>query len=51
MFDERLFTGKRPMKSDIERCKRGVASFLYKMAAQMGWRQMIRADGGRAKDL
>lgn len=25
--------------------------FLYKMAAQMGWRQMIRANGGRAKDL
>ena len=25
--------------------------FLYKMAAQMGWRQMFRANGGRAKDL
>lgn len=25
--------------------------FLYKMAAQMGWRQLIRANGGRAKDL
>ena len=25
--------------------------FLYKMAAQMGWRQQIRANGKRAKDL
>lgn len=25
--------------------------FLYKMAAQMGWRQMIKANGGKAKDL
>lgn len=25
--------------------------YLYKMAAQTGWRQMIRANGGRAKDL
>lgn len=25
--------------------------FLYKMAAQAGWRQMFRANGGRAKDL
>lgn len=25
--------------------------FLYKMGAQFGWRQMIRANGGRAKDL
>ena len=25
--------------------------FLYKMAAQMGWRQWIRANGGRRKDL
>ena len=25
--------------------------FLYKMAAQMGWRQMIRANGGKKKDL
>lgn len=25
--------------------------FLYQMAAQMGWRQMIRANGGKAKDL
>lgn len=24
---------------------------LYKMAAQFGWRQLIRANGGRAKDL
>lgn len=25
--------------------------FLYKMAAQMGWRQMIRSNGGKMKDL
>ncbi len=25
--------------------------FLYKLAAQMGWRQMIKASGGRARDL
>ena len=25
--------------------------FLYKMAGQMGWRQMIKANGGKAKDL
>lgn len=25
--------------------------FLYKMAAQMGWRQMIKANGGRSRDL
>ncbi len=24
---------------------------LYKMGAQMGWRQMIRANGGKARDL
>lgn len=25
--------------------------FLYKMGAQIGWRQMIKANGGKAKDL
>lgn len=25
--------------------------FLYKLAAQAGWRQMIKANGGQAKDL
>lgn len=25
--------------------------FLYRLAAQMGWRQMIRANGGKVKDL
>jgi len=25
--------------------------FLYKLGAQMGWRQMIKANGGKAKDL
>lgn len=25
--------------------------FLYKMAAQMGWRQKIKANGGKSKDL
>lgn len=25
--------------------------FMYKMGAQMGWRQMIKANGGKAKDL
>ena len=25
--------------------------FLYKMAAQFGWRQLIRANGGKAKNL
>ncbi len=25
--------------------------FLYKMAAQIGWRQAIKANGGKAKDL
>lgn len=25
--------------------------FLYKMAAQMGWRQLIRGNGGKARDL
>lgn len=25
--------------------------FLYKMSAQIGWRQMIRANGGKSKDL
>ena len=25
--------------------------FLYKMGAQMGWRQMIKANGGKPKDL
>lgn len=25
--------------------------FLYKLAAQMGWRQMVRAGGGKARDL
>lgn len=25
--------------------------FLYRMAAQMGWRQWIKANGGKAKDL
>ncbi|WP_298483464.1 hypothetical protein [uncultured Ruminococcus sp.] len=29
----------------------GMPRFLYKMAAQMGWRQMIRANGGKKKDL
>lgn len=29
----------------------GLPRFLYKMAAQMGWRQMIRANGGKMKDL
>ena len=25
--------------------------FLYKMAAQLGWRQMIKENGGKVKDL
>lgn len=25
--------------------------FLYKMAAQIGWRQMIKANGGKSRDL
>ncbi len=25
--------------------------FLYKLAAQMGWRQMMKASGGKARDL
>lgn len=25
--------------------------FLYRLAAQMGWRQMIKANGGRVRDL
>ncbi len=25
--------------------------FLYKLAAQMGWRQMMKANGGKARDL
>lgn len=25
--------------------------FLYRMAAQMGWRQMVKANGGKTKDL
>ncbi len=25
--------------------------FLYKLAAQMGWRQMVKQNGGRARDL
>lgn len=25
--------------------------FMYKLGAQMGWRQMIKANGGKAKDL
>jgi len=25
--------------------------FLYKLGAQMGWRQMIKANGGKAGDL
>ena len=25
--------------------------FLYKLGAQMGWRQMIKANGGKARDL
>ncbi|MDE7324641.1 MAG: NAD(P)H-dependent oxidoreductase [Lachnospiraceae bacterium] len=25
--------------------------FLYKMAAQMGWRKMVKANGGKVKDL
>ncbi len=25
--------------------------FLYRLAAQMGWRQLIRTNGGKAKDL
>lgn len=25
--------------------------FLYKMSAQMGWRQMVKANGGKVKDL
>lgn len=25
--------------------------FLYKLGAQMGWRQMIKANGGKSKDL
>ena len=25
--------------------------FLYKMGAQIGWRQMIKANGGKVKDL
>lgn len=25
--------------------------FLYRMAAQMGWRRLIKANGGKAKDL
>ncbi len=25
--------------------------FLYKMGAQIGWRQMIKANGGKSKDL
>ncbi len=25
--------------------------FLYKLAAQTGWRQMVKANGGRARDL
>lgn len=25
--------------------------FLYKMGAQLGWRQMMKANGGKAKDL
>lgn len=28
-----------------------IPRLLYKMAGQLGWRQMIRANGGRAKDL
>lgn len=29
----------------------GFPRFLYKMAAQMGWRQAIRSNGGKMKDL
>ena len=29
----------------------GFPRFLYKMAAQMGWRQLIKANGGKTKDL
>lgn len=25
--------------------------FLYKMGTQRGWRQMIKANGGKVKDL
>ena len=25
--------------------------FLYQMGAQMGWRQQIRANGGKVRDL
>lgn len=28
-----------------------VPRFMYKMAAQMGWRQSIKANGGKTKDL
>ena len=29
----------------------GMPRFLYKMAAQMGWRQAIKANGGKVRDL
>ena len=40
-------------KAVHENCYVSVAfpRFLYKMGAQIGWRQMIKANGGKAKDL
>lgn len=29
----------------------GMPRFLYKLAAQMGWRQTIKANGGKSRDL
>lgn len=29
----------------------GMPRFLYKLAAQMGWRQAIKANGGKSRDL
>ena len=28
-----------------------IPRFMYKLGAQMGWRQMIKVNGGKAKDL
>ncbi len=45
---ENILQGKR---QDNRYVSVAVPRFLYKMGAQIGWRQMIKANGGRKKDL
>jgi hypothetical protein len=41
----------RKSSADNLYVKPGIPRFLYKLAAEMGWRQTIKANGLKTKDL